>query len=148
MIFEGKQLRVSIFGQSHAPAVGVVITGLPAGLPVDEERLRSFLSRRAPGQGKHTTARKEADLPEFLSGLTDGVTCGAPVCIVFRNADTRSGDYEALRDIPRPGHADYPASVRYGGHQDVRGGGAFSARLTRFGTIAKTRKRPRFRRTR
>ena len=130
MIFEGKQLRVSIFGQSHAPAVGVVITGLPAGLPVDEERLRSFLSRRAPGQGKHTTARKEADLPEFLSGLTDGVTCGAPVCIVFRNADTRSGDYEALRDIPRPGHADYPASVRYGGHQDVRGGGAFSARLT------------------
>ena len=130
MVFEGKRLRVSIFGQSHAPAVGAVITGLPAGLRVDEEKLRSFLSRRAPGQGKHTTARKETDLPEFLSGLTDGVTCGAPLCVVFRNADTRSADYEALRDLPRPGHADYPASVRYGGHQDVRGGGAFSARLT------------------
>ena len=130
MHFRGNHLTVSIFGQSHAPAIGAVIEGLPAGFKVDQARLQAFMSRRAPGQGKFTTARKEADAPEFLSGLTDGVTCGAPVCAVIKNGDTRSKDYETFRQIPRPSHADYPALVKYGDAYDIRGGGQFSGRLT------------------
>jgi len=130
MHFRGKQLSVSIFGQSHAPAIGAVIEGLPAGFRVDQDRLQAFMSRRAPGQGRFTTARKEADEPEFLSGLTDGVTCGSPVCAVIKNGDTRSKDYEAFRQVPRPSHADYPALVKYGNAYDIRGGGPFSGRLT------------------
>ena len=130
MIFNGKHIRVSVFGQSHAPAIGAVIDGLPAGFRVDLQNLQAFMDRRAPGQGDHTTARKEPDIPEFLSGLADGVTCGAPVCAVIRNRDTRSSDYSQFRDVPRPSHADWPAMVKYGDAFDIRGGGSFSGRLT------------------
>lgn len=126
----GENIRVSIFGQSHSEAIGVVVDGLPAGFEVDMDALNAFLARRAPGQGKFTTARKESDLPEFVSGIVDGVTCGAPLCALIRNNDTRSGDYADLRDHPRPSHADYPAYVKFGAAHDIRGGGHFSGRLT------------------
>ena len=128
-IFHG-QLTISIFGQSHAPAIGVTVDGIPAGETVDLEELQAFLARRAPGTGAWSTTRKEGDKPEFLSGLVQGKTCGAPLAAVIRNTNTRSGDYENLKDIPRPGHADYTAQVKYGGFQDVAGGGHFSGRLT------------------
>lgn len=123
-------LTISIFGQSHAPAIGVTIDGFPAGFPVDSERLQRFLRRRAPGQNDWSTPRKEADIPEFLCGLKNGRTCGAPITAIIRNTNTRSGDYDAILDIPRPGHADYPAQVKFGGAQDAAGGGHFSGRLT------------------
>jgi chorismate synthase len=126
----GENLKITIFGQSHASAVGVTIDGLPAGFRLDFEKLNIFMQRRAPGQGKHTTARQETDTPEFLSGLVDGVTCGAPLTAIIRNTDVRSEDYEQLKDIPRPSHADYTAYVKYGETRDVRGGGQFSGRLT------------------
>ena len=132
----GNHIKISIFGQSHAPAIGVVMEGIPAGQIIDLEKLQGFLDRRAPGQGPHTTARKEADRPEFLSGLVDGKTCGAPICAISRNTDTRSKDYEQLRDMPRPGHADSTAHIKYGGNEDVRGGGAFSGRMTALLCIA------------
>ncbi len=126
----GERIRISIFGESHGPAIGVTIDGLPAGQKVDLKELQRFLSRRAPGGGRYATARKEADVPEFLSGIRDGVTCGSPLTAIIRNRDMRSSDYDALRDVPRPGHADYTARVKYGGHEDARGGGHFSGRLT------------------
>ena len=127
--FDGN-IRVSIFGQSHSGGIGVVIDGLPAGERIDMDELRAFLARRAPGQNAWSTPRREEDLPEFLGGLVDGITCGAPLAAVIRNTNTRSGDYAGLRDKPRPGHADYTAQVKYRGHQDVAGGGHFSGRLT------------------
>ncbi|MGE4277223.1 MAG: chorismate synthase [Lawsonibacter sp.] len=126
----GKNLHVSLFGQSHSQAIGVCIDGLPAGEAVDLEKLDSFLQRRAPGRDATATPRKEGDTPRILCGLVDGVTCGAPLAAVIENTNTRSQDYERLRDVPRPGHADYTAQVRYGGFQDVAGGGHFSGRLT------------------
>lgn len=126
----GTTLKVAIWGQSHSPAIGVTIDGLPAGHKIDMQELQAFLSRRAPGQGDYATPRKEADSPEILSGLVDGVTCGAPLTALIRNTNTRSGDYAELRDCPRPGHADYTAQLKYGGAQDVAGGGHFSGRLT------------------
>ena len=108
----------------------MTLDGIPAGLPVDFDRLQAFLSRRAPGNKDYATARKEADCPEFLSGIVDGFTCGAPITAIIRNTNTRSGDYENLKDCPRPGHADYTAQIKYGGYQDVAGGGHFSGRLT------------------
>ena len=126
----GERYRFTIWGQSHAPAIGVTIEGLPAGFRPDTEKLAAFLARRAPGNGPFSTARKEADIPEFLSGLANGVTCGAPLTAVIRNTNVRSSDYDALRRIPRPGHADYPAFVKYGESRDVAGGGQFSGRLT------------------
>ena len=126
----GEELRLTIFGQSHSPAVGVTIEGLPAGERVDEIALRRFLSRRAPGGNDWSTPRREADEPEFLSGLVNGITCGAPLTAVLRNTDARAQDYAALADTPRPGHADYTAGVKYGGFQDRAGGGHFSGRLT------------------
>ena len=126
----GERIKISIFGQSHGAAIGVVMDGLPAGETVDLEELQAFLDRRRPGQGVHTTARQEGDVPRFLSGLVDGHTCGAPLCAVIDNTDTRSKDYANLMEIPRPGHADYPAWVKWGGQNDVRGGGHFSGRLT------------------
>ena len=123
-------ISVSIFGQSHSGGIGVVIDGLPAGERIDLDALQAFLSRRAPGKNSWSTSRSEADAPEILSGLVDGKTCGAPLCAVIRNTNTRSGDYNNLRDIPRPGHADYTAHIKYGGNQDVSGGGHFSGRLT------------------
>ena len=126
----GNKIKISIFGQSHSPAIGVTIDGLPAGLPVDMDALNRFLARRAPGQNALSTSRREADAPEFLCGLYEGVTCGAPLTAIIRNTNTRSGDYANLADCPRPGHADYPASVKWNGHQDPTGGGHFSGRLT------------------
>lgn len=126
----GDNLRLTIFGQSHSASVGVTIEGLPSGERIDSEELQRFLDRRAPGQNEYSTARKEADIPEFLSGLRDGVTCGAPLTAIIRNTDTRSGDYAAFLGIPRPGHADYTAHVKYGGAEDFAGGGHFSGRLT------------------
>ena len=126
----GEHLRLTIFGQSHAPAIGMTLEGLPAGEAIDMEALQAFLKRRAPGQNAWSTPRKEADAPEFLSGLVENVTCGAPLTAIIRNTNTRSGDYANLAVVPRPGHADYTAQVKYGGHQDYAGGGAFSGRLT------------------
>lgn len=126
----GKLIRVSVFGQSHGRAIGVNIDGLPAGEPIDLEELQRFLDRRRPGAGPLSTARKEADAPEILSGLEDGVTCGAPLCAVIWNEDPHSKDYAGLTDTPRPGHADYTAAVKWQGHADMRGGGHFSGRLT------------------
>ena len=125
----GTRLKISVFGESHGDAVGVTIEGFPAGFRIDMAKLGAFMKRRAPGQNSLTTPRKEQDEPEFLSGVLEGVTTGAPVTVLIRNTNTRSRDYEELRDVPRPGHADYTGHVKYGGHEDVRGGGHFSARL-------------------
>ena len=126
----GKQLRVSVFGQSHGKAIGVNIDGLPAGEAIDLDELNAFLDRRKPGKSPLSTARKETDTPVFLSGLEDGVTCGFPMCVMIANSDQHSSDYSELADKPRPSHADYTARVKWGGHADMRGGGHFSGRLT------------------
>ncbi len=126
----GENIRVTVFGQSHSAGIGVTMEGIPAGNEIDFERLNEFLTRRAPGQNAWSTARKEADCPEFLSGVFEGKTCGAPITAIIRNNDTRSKDYTQLKITPRPGHADYTASVKYHGCQDYRGGGHFSGRLT------------------
>lgn len=126
----GENLRVHIFGESHGPAVGVTVEGIPAGEAVDLAELQRFLDRRAPGRNAWSTPRKEADVPEFLSGLREGKTCGTPLTAILKSANTRSGDYDALWDVPRPGHADYTAWVKYGESRDSRGGGHFSGRLT------------------
>lgn len=126
----GEHLKLSIFGQSHGSAIGMTLDGIPAGLPVDLAELQAFLNRRAPGQNDFSTPRKEEDAPEFLSGIVDGCTCGAPIAAIIRNKNTRSGDYSELRDVPRPGHADFTAQMKYKGYQDVAGGGHFSGRLT------------------
>lgn len=126
----GENLKLSIFGQSHGAAIGMTLGGIPAGLPVDLDALQAFLDRRAPGNADYATQRKETDIPEFLAGLLDGFTCGAPIAAVIHNTNTRSGDYRDLLDCPRPGHADFTADVKYGGFQDAAGGGHFSGRLT------------------
>ncbi len=126
----GENLKLSIFGQSHGTAIGMTLDGIPAGFPVDTDALQAFLNRRAPGQNDWSTPRKEADRPEFLSGILDGYTCGAPIAAAIYNKNTRSGDYANLKDCPRPGHADLTAQIKYGGFQDAAGGGHFSGRLT------------------
>ena len=126
----GNKLKVTVFGQSHAPAIGCVVEGLPAGFAPDMERLSAFMARRAPGQNAWSTNRKENDIPEILSGLVEGRTCGAPVAAVIRNSDQHSRDYSGLQRTPRPSHADYTAVIKYGGNYDIRGGGQFSGRLT------------------
>ncbi|MCR5844306.1 MAG: chorismate synthase [Oscillospiraceae bacterium] len=128
--FTGQHLRLSIFGQSHSEAVGMTLDGLPAGIPVDLDELQSFLNRRAPGRNDWSTPRREEDRPEFLCGLKDGFTCGAPLTAIIRNSNTRPKDYSQLKITPRPGHADYTAEVKYRGFQDYSGGGHFSGRLT------------------
>lgn len=119
-----------IFGESHGPAIGVTVSGLPAGLELDLEAIGKELSRRAPGKSPLATARKESDRFEIISGLFNGKTTGTPLTALIPNGDTHSRDYELLRTHPRPGHADYAAWVRYGGNADHRGGGHFSGRLT------------------
>lgn len=126
----GNHLRVSIFGQSHGTAIGVVADGLPAGEPVNMDELARFMARRRPGKDALSSPRQETDIPAFLSGLQDNVTCGSPLCAVIENRDQHSADYSALADTPRPGHADYTAWVKWGGKADMRGGGHFSGRLT------------------
>ena len=126
----GQHLKLSIFGQSHGEAIGVVMDGFPAGMVIDRDRLLGEMARRAPGQSLLTTARKEADAPEFLSGVLNGKTTGQPICILIRNTNQRSRDYGDGVDLVRPGHADYTGHVRYFGQEDWRGGGSFSGRLT------------------
>ena len=125
----GRLFRFTVFGQSHGPCIGVCIEGLPSGLKIDMEKLSAFMARRAPG-GKLATSRKEEDKVEFVSGLSDGLTCGAPITAILKNTDAHSSDYEELRHIPRPGHADFAAMMKYGESRDYRGGGQFSGRLT------------------
>ena len=126
----GENLHLTIFGQSHSPAIGMTLEGIPAGEQIDFEALHRFLERRAPGRNAYSTARKEADVPEFLSGLRGDTTCGVPLTAIIRNGDTRSKDYAPFSAVPRPGHADYTANVKYFGYQDYAGGGHFSGRLT------------------
>ena len=131
----GENLRTTVFGQSHADAIGCTIEGLPAGESISVDAVQAFMARRAPG-GRLATQRKEPDTPEILCGMVEGVTCGAPLAAIIRNTNQRSQDYKAIADLPRPSHADLPAEVKYQGHQDVRGGGAFSGRLTAPITLA------------
>ncbi len=126
----GENLKLSIFGQSHGKAIGMVMDGIPAGLAVDENALADFMARRMPGSSTYVTARKEPDKVVFLSGIVDGCTCGAPIAAVIENADNQTSDYAALKNTPRPGHADFTAQVKYHGFQDAAGGGHFSGRLT------------------
>ncbi len=126
----GNVLHLSIFGQSHSPAIGCSLDGIPAGIPVDLEELQRFMDRRAPGKGETSTKRKEADRVNIIAGIVDGHTCGAPIAATIDNTNTRSKDYSELRKAPRPGHADYPARVKYENKHDVAGGGHFSGRLT------------------
>ena len=126
----GNKLKVSIFGQSHSEAIGVVVDGLPAGFRPDLSLVSEFLARRSPVGKEGVTARREADRFEIVSGLFDGALCGAPLCALIRNTDARPGDYEQARRAPRPSHADFTAHVKYGGFEDYRGGGHFSGRLT------------------
>lgn len=126
----GRLFRVSIFGESHGPSVGITIDGCPAGMPLTEEDFIVDIERRKGGQQKGTTPRKEDDKPIFLTGVFNGKTTGAPLTIVFENKNTRSGDYEKQRAFPRPGHADFVAHQKFKGFEDFRGGGHFSGRLT------------------
>jgi chorismate synthase len=126
----GRIFRVHIIGESHGDCVGVIIDGCPAGLPIDVSDFEVDIERRKGGTQKGTTPRKEDDIPLIKTGVFNGKTTGAPLTILFENKNTRSGDYEKQRAIPRPGHADFTASVKYGGYEDYRGGGHFSGRLT------------------
>jgi chorismate synthase len=125
----GQLFRVTTFGESHGPAIGVVIDGCPAGLKIDEKQIADELARRRPGQSKITTQRKEGDIPEILSGIFEGTTTGAPIAIIIRNTDQRSKDYSHIADKFRPSHADYTYQKKYG-IRDYRGGGRSSARET------------------
>ena len=140
-------MKYTIFGESHGSEIGVVLTGVPAGIALDWDFILSEMARRAPGQSALSTARKEADTPEVVSGVFEGKTTGAPLCAIIQNTDTRSRDYEELRRKPRPSHADYAAFVASGGFRDYRGGGHFSGRLTAplvfAGAVAKQVLKPR-----
>lgn len=126
----GRIFRIHIIGESHGECVGVIIDGCPAGLSIDIADFEKDLERRKGGTQKGTTPRKEDDIPLIKTGVFNGRTTGAPITILFENNNTRSGDYEKQRAIPRPGHADFTAAVKYGGYEDYRGGGHFSGRLT------------------
>ena len=126
----GERLRISVFGESHGRAVGVVIDGLPSGIRVDEDLIAAHMARRAPGRALWSTTRREGDVAEIQSGVYRGYTTGTPLCALIQNSNTRFTDYDELASIPRPSHADYTGSVRYGGFGDPRGGGHFSGRLT------------------
>ena len=133
----GSNLKISIFGESHSKAIGIVIDGIPAGTVIDREQLLAFLARRSSRGGKLDTPRIEADQPQLLSGMLPDpqdsnllVACGTPVCAMIENANTQSKDYDQLRSVARPGHADFTGFMRYHGCNDIRGGGHFSGRLT------------------
>lgn len=126
----GNKIKVTVFGQSHSEAIGAVIDGLPAGFRPDMDKIYEFMQRRAPGRDRFSTARREQDMPEIISGLVDGVTCGAPMCAVIKNHDQKSRDYDNLKLVPRPGHADFAAYMKYDTNNDIRGGGQFSGRMT------------------
>lgn len=126
----GNKLKVSIFGESHGAGIGITIDGLPSGIEIDMKEVLKEMARRAPGKSRLSTARKEGDQPEILSGFFEGKTTGTPLCAVIRNSDQHSKDYGKLKDLMRPGHADYPGFIRYNGFNDYRGGGHFSGRIT------------------
>ena len=126
----GNKIKLSVFGESHGEAIGCVIDGLPNGIKLDFDEINREMARRAPGKDKTATTRKESDIPHILSGVLNDTTTGAPLAMVIENTNTRSGDYGNLMSVPRPGHSDYPAYVKYNGNNDVRGGGHFSGRLT------------------
>ena len=126
----GNSLKVAIFGESHGNAIGITIDGLPSGVEIDMDKVLEEMARRAPGKSKLSTARNEKDAPEILSGFFEGRTTGTPLCGIIRNGDTRSKDYGKLKDLMRPGHADYSGNIRYSGFNDYRGGGHFSGRIT------------------
>ena len=126
----GKLFSVTSFGESHGSAVGVIVDGCPAGLPISEEDIQKELDRRKPGLTVGTTGRGEEDRVEILAGIFNGRTTGAPICLLIRNRDADSSAYEKMRFLPRPGHADYTAFMKYGGFNDYRGGGRFSGRIT------------------
>ena len=126
----GEKIKISVFGESHGNGIGVVIDGLSAGAEIDMDGVLAQMKRRAPGRDKTATPRKESDLPEVLSGMLGSTLTGAPLCAVIRNTNTKSGDYSNLLECPRPGHSDYTAFIKYGGANDIRGGGHFSGRIT------------------
>lgn len=126
----GENLKLTIFGSSHAPEIGMTLQDIPAGKQVDLEKLQAFLNRRAPGNFPWSTSRKEADIPLFRSGLADGVTTGESITAIIENQNIRRSDYEELKHIPRPGHADFTAWMKYGLDFDMSGGGPFSGRMT------------------
>ncbi len=126
----GENLKLTIFGTSHGSSIGMTLEGIPAGLPVDMEALQEFMRRRVPGRSPWATSRKEADIPHFLSGVTNGITNGAVIQAEIENQNVRSQDYAALKHIPRPGHADLTAWAKYGLGFDMAGGGPFSGRMT------------------
>lgn len=126
----GRHFSVTVFGESHGPAIGCTIEGIPPGFPIDFDALYRFMARRAPGSSPLATARKEKDLPVFVAGIHEGKTTGFPCTALIYNEDQRSKDYTGLNQRPRPGHADYTAHIKYKGHADMRGGGHFSGRLT------------------
>ncbi|SCI97527.1 Chorismate synthase [uncultured Clostridium sp.] len=126
----GNKIKVSIFGESHGNAIGINIDGLPSGLELNLDDIAYEMRRRAPGKSPLSTARSEDDIPEILSGYFNGKTTGTPLCAIIRNTNTRSKDYSLLKDVMRPGHADYSGNIRYNGFNDYRGGGHFSGRIT------------------
>jgi len=126
----GNNLKLTIYGGSHDEKIGMTLSGIPAGEKIDFNSLLAFMKRRAPGQDKYSTPRKEADEPVFLSGISNGVTTGEPIEAVIYNTNQHSRDYSSLADTPRPSHADYAARMKYGESVDLRGGGHFSGRLT------------------
>ena len=126
----GNNIKLSIFGQSHSDAIGISFDGLPCGFKIDMQKLQIFLDRRAPGRNTLTSKRSENDKPEFVSGLFDGKTCGAPIAALIYNEDVKSEDYDDIKNSPRPSHADFTAQCKFRGYQDYRGGGHFSGRLT------------------
>ena len=126
----GNNIRISIFGESHGNAIGINIDGLPSGFHIDMDKVMVEMARRAPGKSPLSTPRKEGDVPEILSGYFEGKTTGTPLCAIIRNSNTKSKDYSKLKDVMRPGHADYTGAIRYDGFNDYRGGGHFSGRIT------------------
>lgn len=124
------KIEITIFGESHGKAIGIVLGNMPSGIKIDFDFVAHEMKRRAPGQDKMSTSRKEADQVEIISGLQDGITTGAPLCAMIYNSDQHSKDYSILKEKMRPGHSDYPAYVKYHGFNDVRGGGHFSGRIT------------------
>ena len=137
----GKEFTVTTFGESHGKVIGVVVDGCPAGLPLSEADFQEDLDRRIPAESKIVSERVEKDVAKILSGFFNGFTTGAPIALMVENKETQPSDYEAIKDLPRPGHSDYPARIKYGGFNDHRGGGRFSGRVTvaliMAGTIAK-----------
>jgi len=125
----GKIFKVELFGESHGDSIGVIVDGCPPGLPLSADDFEADLARRRSGVAG-TTPRKEQDIPSLLSGVCEGRSAGSPICIVFRNTDTRSQDYDQFVAVPRPGHADFTSSIKYGGFSDPRGSGHFSGRIT------------------